>query len=48
MSYRHFAQKIIRRFFCASCTIDKKEYAILVKGDSEVNETKVLKLLNKN
>ena len=27
-------------------TIDDKEYAILVKGDSEVNETKILKLLN--
>lgn len=27
-------------------TIDDKEYAVLVKGDSEVNETKLLKLLN--
>ena len=27
-------------------TIDNKEYALLVKGDSEVNESKVLKLLN--
>lgn len=27
-------------------TVDNKEYAFLVKGDSEVNETKILKLLN--
>ena len=27
-------------------TIDNKEYAIVIKGDSEVNETKILKLLN--